>query len=461
VLRSPDRRRPGALTPLGLQASRPLRLEFTAAAFEARAAPPVVVVPPATVVPPPHPAARQPRRGAPVAVLAVCVAAAAAIVVPALGHELLAVGHSSGSAHRAATSPQVLRQAPALEQAPSLARTPAAAANRQPKDVYPFRPHGHQRSPTAADALPSFYADGLRCSVACRPIGAISGWPLRPFHRQHALRAGLNELRDQSLHKGLDIQARDGARVYAMQPGRAHILQAVGADSRVEVGNFIYWHVIPRVREGALVRPYRTVVGVLKPHAFGHLHLSEVDAAGAYLNPLRPGGRVLSPWTDAERPVIGRPRFRPDGTVLVKAFDPQSFFLRTTYETPVLAPAGLAYRVFDRRGRPVTTLHWGLRGTHLLPYGLTKQIYAPDARQPGFSCFATRTICKPNWDYNLAGGLAPRLTSLFLPAGSYRLSVYAWDWAGNVTARDADFTVSSPVLQQHLRRALSLTVVRG
>ena len=111
------------------------------------------------------------------------------------------------------------------------------------------------------------FADGLRCSVACRPIGAISGWPLRPFHRQHALRAALNELRDQSLHKGLDIQARDGARVYAMQPGRAHIIQSVGADSRVQVGNFIYWHVIPRVREGALVRPFRLAVGEVLRYA--------------------------------------------------------------------------------------------------------------------------------------------------------------------------------------------------
>ena len=48
-----------------------------------------------------------------------------------------------------------------------------------------------------------------------------------------------------------------------------------------------------------------------------------------------------------------------------------------------------------------------------------------------------------------------------VPAGRYRLSIYAWDWAGNVTARDARFTISSSVLNPHLRRALTLTVVRG
>ena len=185
MLRSLDRRRPGALTPMGLQASRPLRLEFTAAAYQARAAPPSAVVSPA------RPAAREPRRTAPRALLAVCVALAAAFVGPALGHALIRAVHSSGSAQHAAAPPQAVRQAPALVQERSLAPVHAVASNRQPKDVYPFLPYGHQRPATAADALPLLFADGLRCSVACRPIGAISGWPLRPFHRQHALRAAV------------------------------------------------------------------------------------------------------------------------------------------------------------------------------------------------------------------------------------------------------------------------------
>ncbi len=315
------------------------------------------------------------------------------------------------------------------------------------------------RQPTAADDLPAFYADGLPCSIGCRAIGAVPGWPLRPFHRQHALRAALNERRDGSLHEGLDIQARDGQRVYAVQPGRVRIIAATGPDSRIQVGNFIYWHVVPNVRQGEYVRPYHTVIARLEPHGFGHLHLSEVDAAERYLNPLRPGGRILLPWKDRSAPVIGRPRIDIDGTVRVKAFDPQSFHLRTTYLTPVLGLAGLAYRVFDQNGHRFAALHWAFRGTHLLPYSLARRIYAPDARQPGFSCFATKFVCRPNWDYYLAGGLAPRLNALLLGPGRYRLSIYAWDWAGNVTARDAWFTISAA--KAFSRAGLSLTVVRG
>jgi hypothetical protein len=190
------------------------------------------------------------------------------------------------------------------------------------------------------------------------------------------------------------------------------------------------------------VKPYSTLVGRVNRHRYGHLHLSEVTASGAFLNPLRPGGRVLSPWRDTAAPVIGRPRVLPDGRVLVKAFDPQSFNVRTTYETPVLAPAGLAYRVFDARGGGFATLHWAVRSNRVLPGQLAPELYAPDAAQPGFSCFATRLICKPDWDFVLAGGLAPRLGTLGLRAGLYRLSVYAWDYAGNATARDTWFRIA-------------------
>jgi hypothetical protein len=176
-------------------------------------------------------------------------------------------------------------------------------------------------------------------------------------------------------------------------------------------------------------------------HRYGHLHLSEVTASGEFLNPLRPGGRVLSPWHDSAAPVIGRPVVSADGRATVKAFDPQSFNVRTTYETPVLAPAGLAYQVFGGRRQLIVPLHWALRGNRVLPGSQAPLLYAPDARQPGFSCFATQRICKPNWDFVLAGGLAPRLGAAGLRPGRYRLDVYAWDYEGNVTARDAWFRV--------------------
>src|SRR5437016_13689199 len=125
-----------------------------------------------------------------------------------------------------------------------------------------------------------------------------------------------------------------------------------GFDTPVRVGRFLYWHVIPSVSNGQHVTPYRTVVGHV-PTPAGHLHLSEVldAAANYYINPLRAGGRVLAPYRDLAPPVIGTPHIDSGGVVDVAAYDPQSFVVHTTYPTPALAPAALAYRLYDPPGR--------------------------------------------------------------------------------------------------------------
>ncbi len=299
-------------------------------------------------------------------------------------------------------------------------------------DVFPFAPGPSQRRPRGR--VPDFRAGGGSCSTGCRPPGARAGWPLWPFHRAHPLRADLNEIRPSGFHRGIDIQARDGVRVYALQAGRADVLAASGDDERVRVGRFVYWHVNLAVRPGAWVVPFRTVLGRTK-RGFGHLHLSELGSGGAYLDPLRPGGRVLAPWTDRDPPVIGRPRLVGGGRVQVAAFDPQTIVSRVYYPTPVLAPAALAWRLFSASGRPVTPLRWAYRGTRVLPHGLEWDVFARGASRPGFLCFLTARLCRPDWYFRLAGGLTPPLPRL-APGRRYRLTAYAWDRAGNATARD-------------------------
>ena len=44
--------------------------------------------------------------------------------------------------------------------------------------------------------------------------------------------------------------------------------------------------------------------------------------------------------------------------------DPQSFRIRTRYITPVLAPAGLAYRLWRADGTPDGPLRWALRAVN-------------------------------------------------------------------------------------------------
>jgi hypothetical protein len=387
------------------------------------------------VLAPPRPSPRPARRAPPYArrrltALGILVAAVAVLWIAAVT-VLAGGGEPARRAAKGRPAP-----APAGAPRPHAAQTVFAAAGSPA--LFPFRPSPAQRAPTTADDLAPYWGDGRPCAVGCRPRGAIDGWPLRPFHGAHALRAGLNERRPSGFHIGIDIQARDGSRVYAIQPGRAEVLQATGVDSRVKVGNYIYWHIRPAVAEGEQVTPYRTVVGSVNRTA-GHLHLSEVTAAGAYLNPLRPGGRVLAPWGDTVPPVIGPPHIASDGTAVVSAFDPQSTRVRTTYDTPVLAPAALAYAVFDASGQRVSPLEWAIRGSHLLPDYAIGLVYDPRAHSPGWSCFSHGRRCVPDWTYRLAGGLAPPLVGVALQAGVYRLCVYAWDWAGNAAARDVWF----------------------
>jgi hypothetical protein len=301
--------------------------------------------------------------------------------------------------------------------------------------TYPFAPPDGLRAPKLRDRLPRLWADRRPCSTGCYPPGALPGWPIKPFHRPHLLNAGLNERRPRNLHSGVDILARDGTPVYAVQPGRAQVLEATGPDARVQIGQFVYWHVRIRVREGEDVRPYSEVVGTVLEGA-GHLHLSELSGDDRYLNPLRPGGRVLSPWRDIAAPVLGRPRFLARRRVLIRGFDPQSA-RRRGFSTPVLGLAGLAYRLFDSRGRPAGPLLWALRGSRHLPDGRRRAIYGRGSHPAHAKCSSRRRRpCRPNWIYRLAGGLAPRLE---VRGGRiYTLSAYAWDWAGNVRALDTD-----------------------
>jgi murein DD-endopeptidase MepM/ murein hydrolase activator NlpD len=320
---------------------------------------------------------------------------------------------------------------------PASAAAPQATDERwRPPANWPFAPPDGLRR--GVHGLPAFWSDGSTCATGCRPRGARSGWPLRPFHRRHPLRAGLNELRSSSFHHGIDIQCDDGQEVYAIQSGHAHIVERSGSEERVQVGSYVYWHVNIGVREGQSVRAYRTVLGTTK-NGFGHLHLSELGPGSRYLNPLRPGGRVHRPWSDAAPPVLARPRFLRDGRVLVEAFDPQSYTVRTTYRTPVLAPAALAYRVLDAGGHGVTRLHWALRGSQNLDWSAHRLVYASDTRAPTFWCWIRNPNCRPRWDYVLAGGLGPSLPKLGLRSGRYKLAVYAWDWAGNVSSIRAGF----------------------
>jgi hypothetical protein len=309
-----------------------------------------------------------------------------------------------------------------------------ALANRQGirLNVWQFDLSPLQRPTTPADHLPPFWAGGS-CTVGCLPGGTIPGWPLKPFHQQHAIRAGIDELRPANFHVAVDIEANNFQPVYAIQSGYATVAESGVNDTKVTVGDYTYWHISPTVSSGQYVVAYKTEVGAVE-NGFGHVAFSE-GGDNDYLNPLRPGG-PLRPYTDTEAPVIGVPEIFSDGRVIDHAFDPQSFIHKTSYLTPVLAPAALAWRLYNSRGQAITGLEWALNSSGYISPSLKPVVFAPGASNPGFECFYTQFICIPNWVYNLAGGLTEPLPFGSMSPGRYRLTIYAWDFAGNTSALD-------------------------
>ena len=169
---------------------------------------------------------------------------------------------------------------------------------------YPFARVAADRRVVFADGVIPFWRDGSRCSVGCRPAGVLKGWPIKPFHEQHALRAGLNERRLSGSHVGIDIMTTFPQAIYAIQSGRARILHNGDSAARVRVGNYIYWHVNLRVREGEQVKAYHTILG----YSFRwmrHLHLCRGGARRATL-------RVLRGTADRQRPARDSPRLLAD-----------------------------------------------------------------------------------------------------------------------------------------------------
>ncbi len=160
-------------------------------------------------------------------------------------------------------------------------------------------------------------AFAIAFALAAAPATSAYPWPVKPFDRQHPVRAffgeprtvfdlpagagGLNGPGQFSFADGIDIVARGGTRVFPVAPGR---VQAVGSTSvavRTESGaRFVYSDIKPSVSEGEEVRSGTTVLGYVRA-GVGALHLTELQS-GRAVNPL--GREHLAPYRDTTRPTV-------------------------------------------------------------------------------------------------------------------------------------------------------------
>jgi hypothetical protein len=179
---------------------------------------------------------------------------------------------------------------------------------------------GFALSDPAADASvierTSLVAAHSPCAATSRSPLAY-GYPIKPFHRQHPIRANFGDPRTVSaselgettpstkgsftFHNGVDISATTGQPVYPVVSGIAKVMSSDWVDVWTRDGRiFQYFHLKPSVRNNQAVTVDRTVLGHVLPHVM-HVHLTEIDGFTVH-NPADPGH--LEPYIDHTAPFV-------------------------------------------------------------------------------------------------------------------------------------------------------------
>ncbi len=283
-------------------------------------------------------------------------------------------------------------------------------------------------------------ATAVTLMIALTPAGTQAySWPVKPFHKSHAIRATFGDPRFHlgpesqlsAFHFGVDIVARDGAPVFAVEPGvvvrRHHDSVTIGRRSGRRFG---YWHVRPVVKSGTHVRLHQLVGHVIA--GWGHVHFAE-SLRGSYRNPLRTG--ALTPFRDRTVPTIAWVQVRVAGGTqaanlqhIVGSID----IVANVYDTPPiappppwnlarLAPASVSWDLLDSKGAVIESSVAAYFDFGLPPNSLYSWIYASGTYQN-----------KPNRPGQYIFWLAHGLDTTALPDGAYTLEVMASDSRRNI-----------------------------
>jgi len=286
-------------------------------------------------------------------------------------------------------------------------------------------------------------------TFAAAPAAHAYGWPTKPFHKTHALRGGFGDPRFHlgetseisAFHFGVDVVARDGTPVYAVEPGvviRRHASSVT--IGRASGRRFGYWHVRPVVRSGTYVHLHQLIGHVIR--GWGHVHFAE-SMRGRYRDPLRKG--ALTPFVDHTTPVVASVGLvdlqnapvdpsHVSGLVSVfsAAFDTPPIAPQPPWDVARLAPASVRWKLMDETGTVVARdtsvdfLH-GLPDSDLYDF-----VYAPGTYQN-----------KPHRPGSYVFWVIPYFDSSQYPNGAYRLEVDAADTRGNVGSATLDLTIAN------------------
>ena len=154
-------------------------------------------------------------------------------------------------------------------------------------------------------------------------------WPIKPFDKQHPIRANFGDPRTRFLntlltdglqgpgtfafHNGIDIAAPSDTPVYPVVSGKVRFIDASAISVRTKGrGVFQYFHIVVTVRNGEHVVAGKTILGYVM-HAYDHVHLSWIRG-GRVWNPLARGG--IAPYRDHTVPAVDAINVRPAGSLV-------------------------------------------------------------------------------------------------------------------------------------------------
>jgi Peptidase family M23 len=289
----------------------------------------------------------------------------------------------------------------------------------------------------AASGTPSAGAQFTQTRAVAHRHGVRPGygWPIKPFNRQHPVRANLNDPRNgdgdaKSFHFGIDISAPDGTAVYAIEPGQAFVTRGrMAVAVKGARRTFGYWHIMPAVRNHQSIRVHQLLGYICSNDGGGqHVHLAERVGAD-YLNPLRPGG--IGPYVDRTPPTVVSVEFLSRGRE-VNANQLKGrvdIIAEISDTTPMLVPAPwsrlpvTAARIrwsLTHGSRQIRAPRTVIDSDHMLPGKMYDTVFAPGTSQ--------NYVGQPgHYRYYLVRGLK---TSP-LPQGVSHLRIETLDARGN------------------------------
>ena len=262
------------------------------------------------------------------------------------------------------------------------------------------------------------------------PVRPSYGWPVKPFNRQHPVRGYLNDPRNgngNDFHFGIDISARDGTAVYAVEAGQVSLENEHAVGVTGPTRTFSYWHIRPAVRSGQRVRMHQLLGHVLAKA--GHVHFAE-RVGGVCVNPLRAGG--IGPYVDRTPPTVSSVEFVRNGRqvnakaltgrfdIVVEAYDTTPMLVPEPWSRLPVTPALIRWSL-SYGARVVVPTQTTVDSSRQLPRDRYDSTYAPGT-------FQNREGDPGHYRYYLARGFRASQ----LRAGVGRLRIEASDTRGNV-----------------------------